>query len=567
MKKFLIAIPVVLLCAATGLGIFIATFNVDRYCPVVAQKISQVLGLPVELSRLSLVWKNGLAVRLENFSVYSGPDKKNKLIQFPQASAIVRWMPLFRKEVQIRSVNLLEPVFRLARNNDGSVQGLGGAVPETSSVHPGGPVGGKPALFSVDIFEIENGQVYFDDSLSVRDLEVKVKNFSLTQPFSFDAAGAFFSVKQNMRASGRLKLPQAGKKGFLEKVILQAGLADWDLVKLGQVFGAVKAAGLEGNLGGKIELRCDYADLEPRFLNNLQASVKFQNGAMKLRNLKSPFEKIQLNAQISGDNLQIENFSANFAGGVLKASGTAQQFQAQGISLAIEDLSPQLGGRLSLDFKGGARSWRWSGISQTLSGQGHLSLEDGVLLNYNLLREVIQKISIIPRAERVLQEQLPDFYKAKLGEPNTILKPIDVSFQAQNGKMLFDRLVLATDLVSLEGSGELGLDKTIRIKANLRLDQELSGVMIHAVPQIQFLTDSRGRVEIPVQINGRLPQISVLPDKDYLTQKLFASTAQQFVTSQVRNLLDKPAAAGEAGLDFKNLLNRAIGNTSPQDKQ
>ena len=135
---------------------------------------------------------------------------------------------------------------------------------------------------------------------------------------------------------------------------------------------------------------------------------------------------------------------------------------------------------------------------------------------------------------------------------------------------MFDRLVLATDFILLEGSGEVGLDKTIQARSNLHIHRDLSGVMVNLLPQIQILANSQGEIEIPVQIQGQFPRVMILPDKDYLTQKLLSAQAQQFVTGlvkdpskgiqQVRNFLDKPVGTGEAGL--QNILNQAIGRQS-----
>lgn len=602
MKKILIVILVIFLCAFAGVGIFVATFDADRYRPAFVQKISEVLGVPVELGRLSLVWKNGVAIHLENFSVYTDTGKKNKSIELPDASAVIRLMPLLHREVQISSISLTNPVVFLERNTEGAVQIAGkevfAAVPGASgspespkrSASASSEKSGASMLISVGSLIIKKGQLDFKDyssttpaHLAAHDLDVKVKNFSLTRPFSFDIAAALFSAKQNVHMSGLLMPPQKGQRGFLKKFAFQTGLADWDLAQLSQALPFLKAMNLEGNMGGKFELQCDHMDLDGQFMKSLEASAKIQNGAVKLKSQKSPFENIQLTARFSGGNLHVENFSSNFAKGTLKGSGTVQNLQTEALShfkwassdLAIDELMPEgrggqaphLGGRLSVDFTGEARGLRWSQISQTLSGQGRFNLRDGVLLNYNLLREVIEKISIIPGAQSLLQEQLPGLYKAKLGEPSTLLRPMDLLFNVQNGKVLFDRLLLQTDLLSLEGAGEVGLNRIIEARTTLRMDKELSGLLVKIVPQIQLLTNPRGEMEIPMQVQGELPHVMVLPDRDYLTQKLLASTARQLVTSQVRNLLEKPGEAGEAGADLKNFFKRAISNVGTEGKQ
>lgn len=604
MKKLVLVLLAVVLVAAAALGIFIATFDANRYRSLVVEKASQALGAPVELGRLSLTWKNGVAVRVQNFAVYTDETKKTKSLLLPDASLVVRLMPLLKKEVRIVSVSLTDPAVRLVKGADGSIKLPGANIPSASS--PSAPGASKDAgassmLLSVGSFAMKNGRVDFTDEspanpffVSVRQIDVKVKNFSLTKPFAFDASAAAFSAKQNLHVEGLVRLPSGPQKGYAEKVSFRTGLADWDLEALSKAVPAVRSAGLEGNLGGKLDAEIRRMDFDPQAMKELEAAVKLQNGALKLRDIKSPFERVQLAAHVSGGDLNIENFSANFAQGTLKASGTVKEFQKQALSdlrfaatdLAIGELvpegarnAPHLTGHVSLEFAGQAAGMGWPQISRTLSGQGRFGLKDGVLLNYNLLREVIQKISIIPGAEGVLQSQLPGLYKAKLGEPSTIFQPIDLPFAVQNGVVGFNQLTLVTDVMLLQGAGQVGLaDKAISARMDLVMSKELSGIIVGLIPQVQALLNIESQIQIPMQVQGNLPQVMVLPDKEFLTQKLLGAAAQQFVASQVSNLLDKPAAAREAGENtvqdllsskdgLKNLLQQAVGQAEPAGEQ
>ncbi len=384
MKKFLIVMAVLFLCVVAGLGIFIATFDANRYGSVVVRKASEALGRPVHLGRLSLVWKNGIALRLEDLIVYADAEKTSKALSLKEASAVVRLLPLLHKEVQIASISIFKPFIHLVKNSDGSVQVEGIKTPMAGPATTGqsAPSDARtPGLLSVGSFTVEDGELRFEDrsvsapiSLSVRDLDVKVKNFSLTRPFSFNVAASVFppeagSAKQNIHITGTLLLPSATKKGFVEKVTLQTGLADLDLRELAKAVPVVRSAGLEGNLGGKLEAQCQHADLGPDILKGLKASVRLQNVALKLQSLQSPFENVQLTANVSGEDLNVENFSANFAEGTVQASAKVRHFATQAISdvkwsardLAVDELmpaqsanAPRLGGRLSLDFSGGA---------------------------------------------------------------------------------------------------------------------------------------------------------------------------------------------------------------------
>ncbi len=593
MKKIpIILVALVLVCAA-GLGIFVATFNADRYRPALVKKVSQALGVPVDLGRISLVWKNGIALRLEKFTIYSGPEKQTASVKFQEASAVVRLAPLLRKDLQIASVVVVKPMVRLVNGAGGKIEPKGVHIPVQTPVASGSAAASSPnsMLFSVGSIQIENGELFFEDptanppmGLVLRDLDVTVKSFSLSKPFSFKAAAAFFSSKQNLRLSGRLLLPQEGHPGTLGNISLVTDLADLDLRDLLRALPVVASSGIqEEALAGELTLKIDHLEVDPKGLGAVKADLAFQNGKLKFASVKSPIENIQLAAFVNGEDLTLKKFTAEFAGGTLKASGMMKQFKTQGFSgfswtssgLNIDDLmpdlpsqgEPRLGGRLSLGFEGQSRGLTWPQFSQSLTGNGQAGLRDGVLLNYNMLREVLQKISIIPGADEAIRTRLPGIYRAKMNEPSTLLKPVNMPIRILNGQIIVDQMVLQTDLLTIQGGGLFGLDKSISAKAYLQLDRDLSASLAAALPQIEPLLNAQSQIEIPVQIQGQFPRILVLPDTDFITQKLVSSTAQQVIT----NLLDKPVTAGEAGVHnsvqglfgsksgLSNLLSQAVG--------
>lgn len=69
MKRFFLILSVLLLIAAAALGVFLATFDVDRVRPRVVQKMEAALGRPVKLQRISLHWKGGIAAELHGLEI------------------------------------------------------------------------------------------------------------------------------------------------------------------------------------------------------------------------------------------------------------------------------------------------------------------------------------------------------------------------------------------------------------------------------------------------------------------------------------------------------------------
>ena len=74
-KTVVMAIAVVVLLAATAGVVFVVTFDANRYCPLVIAKLEDALRRPVSLERISLGWQGGLALRLQELTVYADERK------------------------------------------------------------------------------------------------------------------------------------------------------------------------------------------------------------------------------------------------------------------------------------------------------------------------------------------------------------------------------------------------------------------------------------------------------------------------------------------------------------
>ncbi|MBI3320125.1 MAG: AsmA family protein, partial [Candidatus Omnitrophica bacterium] len=105
MKKLMIVCGVVVLLVIGGLAIFIATFDVDRYRPMVISRLEAALGRPVRLERLALGWHGGLAVELRRFAIDAETTGQGEpLASVERATATIHLLPLLKKQVQVASV-------------------------------------------------------------------------------------------------------------------------------------------------------------------------------------------------------------------------------------------------------------------------------------------------------------------------------------------------------------------------------------------------------------------------------------------------------------------------------
>ncbi|MBI3087459.1 MAG: hypothetical protein HYY91_01015, partial [Candidatus Omnitrophica bacterium] len=96
-----------------GLGIFLATFDADRYRPVVVKQLASALGRPVRLERLSLGWRGGLALQLNGLAVFRDPASPEPIAQAERVSATLQLLPLFQRQLELSTLDIANGRLRL----------------------------------------------------------------------------------------------------------------------------------------------------------------------------------------------------------------------------------------------------------------------------------------------------------------------------------------------------------------------------------------------------------------------------------------------------------------------
>jgi len=76
-----------------------------------------------------------------------------------------------------------------------------------------------------------------------------------------------------------------------------------------------------------------------------------------------------------------------------------------------------------------------------------------------------------------------------------------------------------------------------QIRATLRIEPALSEALIKSVNELRGLANSRGELELPLTVQGRLPRVTVLPDLNYVASKVVATTVQDLLGEVLRKNL------------------------------
>lgn len=557
MKKLALALGLVAAALIVAVSIFLATFNADRYRPLLVQKAQEAIGRPVRLEKLSLGWRGGIALQLKGLAVYKDAAQSEPVIHIETASAVLRLLPLLRKHVKIASIVLTRPQVHASRDAQGQIDLLGLAA-------LGGPAAvaqRRPAavLLEIGSVRVQDGTIRWTDAATAPPMEVVVRDVDLTmrdlrpgKPITFQLRLALFSDTQNVSLKGRLRPPTdavpAVVEGFQLEVSLQAMRTEWMSVP------ALHGLGLAGPLGGTLSARIDRLVLDPRAAGDLEAQVRLTDGAIGFKALRAPVQALNLEAAVKLGRLDVTRCTGRIAGGTFQLSAevnaSAAQpqvaFRASVDAIQLKDLlpaetsqGPSFRGSVSGSFEGGATGPAWPSIPQALAGRGDVTIRDGAIAKLNLLRQVFERLTVIPGLSQRLQARLPEGYQEKLDAPDTLFGPIHLPVMVQQGVLTFSDAQIPAEMFTLEGSGRIGMTGALAVEAVLRVEPALSKAIIGSVNELQYLADREGRLELPVVVQGTVSQLSVLPDLQYVASRLVVSKAQEWLGDVIQRQLQR----------------------------
>ena len=167
---------------------------------------------------------------------------------------------------------------------------------------------------------------------------------------------------------------------------------------------------------------------------------------------------------------------------------------------------------------------------KTLTAAGAMKLEKAVLEDMNVLKAALDKLNMLPGLVQKLKDNLPEKYSRLLSQNYTVFEPVNADFEIRDGKIFFDKLLVKSDTFYLVSKGSIGMiDQRLQISADLFIPKDLSGAFGSIVPELKYLTDNDGLITIPLDIKGKIPDISVMPDLNYVLQKLFVSKGQELL--------------------------------------
>ncbi len=600
LKTVIFSLFGLILIGAIVLAVFIATFDISHYKPRIIQELSSALSREVQIDQLRLDFKfdKGLTIAVKGLSIADDPAfSRNKVVTVDLIYLNTDILALiFHRQIAIAKIEISSPRVHLVRNKEGLVniqtlfaKNTGDNGIEEISGEKFSPVAGAVSMpartngvkaaivipqMLIHAVRIENGVLTFVDEsfepsliIPLRQIDFQATHLSFEKPFPFEARARIWADQQNITVDGEIALDIKNNQVNLQKVKLGTDLS---LLRLRTMpfYGVLKEQLLlEGDIDGKLTLQDIALRADQNGLAAFSVNGELTGGRVSSEPLKQPLEDVHGRFHVDESNIAINELTADYASGTISGQGRWSDYgrsnmlmfdiKVDGVQLGelipragmpvLSDTGKPLGveGGIYAVFDAEGHGTQISELRETLQGDGSVEIRGGKLLNINLLRFVLDKLSFIPDLVQKVEANLPQRYKngmqlpvGSLWEEETAFARVISTAKFKDQALSFNAEVQA-DGFAVTASGNLDIDQTIALTADFFIREDLATSMIASVPELSYLSDASGRIYIPFEpYQGKLQNIDLYPDVEELAKKVLQNRGKDELKRAIFRALD-----------------------------
>ncbi len=387
--------------------------------------------------------------------------------------------------------------------------------------------------------------------------------------FTSETALNIQTVKGDLKTSSS-DFPLTDVRAFLGKVTgkeLPLELAG--KIDLQNTAALAGAADIRGQ--GAIKLKDVSVSMKPYVLSAVQGNIPFSYSMKQAVSAASTTK--DLGASVNGQPVklnwdlvfeaptaQVRSFDLTGFGGTFKVAANLNTtsnmpFTARGggRSLSLPALASAAGINLAVPIVGTVDDVNFDlsgaltpNLMNSLTGPANVTVSKATIEGINLAAEAIESLKIIPLLSESLKSSVPQKFQAVLNEKNTTLDSIKVAASLNGPVINMNSLAIKSTLFSLTGRGTLKNFAEVNVTVQIAFVPEIATAFVAKVKELQAFVQSDGSLVLPMQIQGTLPNLRVIPDATYIAEK--AATAA--IKKHGEKLLDSVVKkSGVQGLD------------------
>ena len=611
-----------------GLLIFLETFDISRFKPQIVEQLNSLLARNVTLGdmKLSFSWSRGLNVGVKDLKISDDPNFSDKyFLEVDSISLGIEIAPLITKrQIFIASVDIESPKIRLIRDKNGllNAQTLGrqpqgkeansslevfsaavnaqaasvgvsaGNVPTPSDSKNFSQQSSQVSLpdFSINSIRIRNGFLSYQDtmvqppiSVDLPQMDVRIDRFTVGKPFPVDFKMALWSLIPNVFVRGNVIVElKAGSVIYADQVNCTIDFSRILVEKIEQDLPVVKSAGLINPLQGHLAIDIHQMKATQEGLIDLAGDGKFSDGRIRLKPLAVPVEGIQLTFAFDEKDFIVNNFSLALGSGAVSGRFTLEDYlKEQGYEFKFLAEKVQIGeiiGQKALPFKAvGKIEGRFEGKGQgfdpskaldSLTAGGQFNLFEGRLVDFNVLKFILEKITMIPNLVEKLERNLPDEYKAMLNRSDTIISNAQLKTQIYKGSVHIPEAVVELEGIKFSAQGAMTFEQKLKLNSSVVFEESLSKAMTDSIEELKYFLNDENQIYIPlIPYDGEATKLVVYPDPEYLLKKFVKTKGRDELKKMISKAMGReedtaqqPADQDDQGNEEKSTEGKLLDN-------
>lgn len=578
LKLVLISIILVVCAVLATAVVFLKTFNIKQYKSTIIHHVSMALKRDVALEDvdLELSLMKGISLSVKGLKVQDHPGfEADEFLKVDRARLNLDIVPLITKRtLAIHHIELIAPKLVIIRREDGktNIQTLledsqqeSEPSQEASSSTVGEAVTNDtkkqvstalPQLLIHSISLKEAEIHYIDKSVGITipltRLDFKIDNFSLTSPFSFKVSSSLWSREQNINFSGKARLDLLQYQMRFDDVKMGLDFKTFLIEKVKENIPQVKNIPIKDNIEGALNFYIQQMIVGQEGLLVLLAQGDLKEGKLRLKDLAVPVEYITAHFDINESDMHILPISLALGSGRIMAEAHVTDYlkrrEVQG-KVILKDLRPseiiakdklpvEIQGKLLGNFQAQFMAYEPLAVTQSLWADGAVDFKEARLVDINVLRLVLSKLSFIPNLVERLEANLPLSYQERLKEKDTVIHTAFAKLNAKDGTININDVSLGAEGFFLRAKAKADFNQNVSVHLGLFIEPSLSQSMVSTVEELSYLLNEGGEIFIPFKsYEGRLNTMALYPDFQYLTAKIVKNKGKDELKKVIFNAI------------------------------
>ena len=595
LKIFFITIIAIILLTILGVFIFVKVFDINKYLPQINRQIGQTIGRKVNIEQVNLDFNLMKGISLDLKSLTTSDDalfsNKNFLEIDKIHVGLDVWTLISKREIHATNITIVSPKIFLIRSAQGQINAQtlaptasNGSLATGSTTGPKTnatiPAAALPVLL-VKSISIEHAQVSFEDQnppiplhILIPNIEAKIDDFSLTEPFSFTIGiNAWSKGLKNVNIGGYCRLNLSNTRAQITDLELTSDLSQWDWNKVKAITPTLKNIPVwPQETRGNVLVKVPTLNVSAKGIGQVSANLVLSGGYIKLKEILSPIDNISVQIESDLNNLSMKQLQAHIGSGEIEGKSDIKNlltsaeysFQLQSKGVKIEELldekawATNIKGAITGQFTGSGQGFKPEEMLNNIKGQGEFNLSDAKIEKLNILKTILDKLNFIPGLGIYLEGSLPSNVKDKLDTDTTILDKAQTKIKVENKIISVDGGQVESKIFSIAAQGSINFDLATNINVKTYLASDLSAALVKSAKPLQGLLDEQNRLYIPGEVVGKYPSIMYRPQVDYITKKVVTSEGTQQIGQQLQKVLDKNP-------QVQNILNAVLGGGQNQE--